>query len=492
VQAPAAIGMTTGADHRIVFINPPYLLLLGRPNEDVLGKPFSEVVPEVTEQGIFRLLDDVYRTGDPYIGREMKLRLNRSATGQPSLGYFNFVLQPARDVNGEVEGILIHVQEVTDQVTARHEVERRERLLEVAQSAANAGSFEWNIETGEFLWTENYYEVHAVPRSITPSYENWKKLLHPDDVEKAEARIQETMAAGREILESEYRIKTPDGSPRWILTHGRFFYDDAGKPLRLVGISIDVTQRKRSEDAMRRSEKLAATGRLAASIAHEINNPLEAVTNLLFLISSSDGLNDSSQAYLEMAQRELSRVGEIATQTLRFYRQSTGARQTRVAELMDSVLGVYQGRLQSANVKVVREYGEVRDLNCMAGEIRQVLANLVGNALDAMGPGGKLRLRIRESQNWQHPEEKGVRITVADTGSGIAPQVRSHMFEPFVTTKESTGTGLGLWVSSEIVNKHSGRIRVHSSTHHGRSGSVFTLFLPHDVKIQSIPSALSA
>ena len=479
VQAPAAIGMTMGPDHRVVFINPPYLRLLGREgHKDVIGKPFREIVPEVAEQGLFDLFDDVYRTGRIYIEHERKARLDRTGTGQPETGYFNFVLQPARNLQGEVEGILVHTTEVTDQVLARQEVERRERLLQVAQRAAKAGSFEWNLETGDLFWTEDYYHIHAAPLSIKPSYEEWAKIVYPDDLPQAEARVQKTIAERREMLENEYRIIAPDGSIRWIATHGRFFYDKYGKPIRLVGISLDITDRKKAEDALRRTEKLAATGRLAASIAHEINNPLEAVTNLLFLVSSYE-MSTEAREYLHAAEKELARVGDIATQTLRFYRQSYAAVNTRVSELMDSVLNVYQSRLQAANVNIVRDYDDVNDLKCMSGEIRQVLANLVGNALDAMDKGGTLHLRIRESRDWRNRCAPGIRLTVADNGSGIPPDVLPRIFEPFVTTKEATGTGLGLWVSSEIVAKHSGYMQVRSRTGKGKSGTVFKVFLPY-------------
>lgn len=481
VQAPAAIGMTIGPDHRIAFMNPPYLKLLGRdPGKDYSGKPFRDIVPEVIEQGVFELFDEVYRTGKPHSERERMVRLNRGATGQSLHGYFNFVLQPAKNVNGEVEGILIHAIEVTEQVLARQEVERRERLLQVAQRAANAGTFEWNVDLNESYWSDDFYEVHGISRDTRPGYEAWKTLLLPEDLEQFEDDLREAVRKRETLIVSEYRTIGQNGSQRWIANHGRLFYNEAGRLIRMVGISMDVTQRKKSENALRQTEKLAATGRLAASIAHEINNPLEAVTNLLFLISSSD-LTDQARYYLELAEKELARVGDIATQTLRFYRQSYAPMGARMPELMDSVLKVYHGRLQAANIDVSKDYHPVQDLKCMPGEIRQVLANLVGNALDAIGRGGKLWLRIKESRDWRNSLEPGIRISVADNGSGIPSEMLPRIFEPFVTTKEATGTGLGLWVSSEIVNKHSGYINVRSRTGDD-SCTVFTVFLPYSAK----------
>jgi len=250
-------------------------------------------------------------------------------------------------------------------------------------------------------------------------------------------------------------------------------------------ILVETTERRRSEEALRRTEKLAAAGRLAASIAHEINNPLEAVTNLLYLIRQGT-LDEESAEYAQLAQHEVARVSEIAQQTLRFYRQSTLPVSANVCELLDSVLTLHQGRMATLQIEVVRLYsGEVK-LFCFAGELRQIFANFVGNALDAMTPGGgRLLLRIRPARSLTHPETMGVRITVADTGSGMTPAVQSRIFEPFFTTKEATGTGLGLWVTAEIIRKHLGVVKVRSWVA-GKSksghGTVFTVFFPSNLE----------
>lgn len=249
----------------------------------------------------------------------------------------------------------------------------------------------------------------------------------------------------------------------------------------LVGaVFTDATDRKLSEGVLRRTEKLAATGRLAASIAHEINNPLEAVTNLLYLLRQQP-LDDEALNYADMAQREVARVSQITQQTLRFYRQSSKPALTSPAELLDSVLGLYQGRLSSARVDVVRNYRDRVELLAFSGEMRQMFANLIGNALDAMPKGGRLTLSVRVSRRWDRPEVRGVRIMVADTGSGMTRSIRKRIFDAFFTTKETTGTGLGLWISSEIIDKHQGTVRVRSyaeTAASARSGTVFMLFFP--------------
>jgi PAS domain S-box-containing protein len=253
--------------------------------------------------------------------------------------------------------------------------------------------------------------------------------------------------------------------------------------VRWVGVIVlDASDRKRSEEALRRTEKLAATGRLAASIAHEINNPLEAITNLLFLLRNFCQLDETALKYVAMAEHEAQRVAEITQQTLRFYRQPTLPTRANMRDVLDSVLSLYNGRLNTLNIRVDRDYDAALDLFCFAGELRQVFANLVGNALDATSSGGRLRIRARLSRNWKDPVQTGVRFTVADTGTGMEPEVRERAFEAFFTTKEVTGTGLGLWVSHEIVVKHRGLVHLRSRTALGgqTAGTVFQIFIPDD------------
>jgi len=253
--------------------------------------------------------------------------------------------------------------------------------------------------------------------------------------------------------------------------------------VRWAGVIVqDVSERKRSEEALRKTEKLAATGRLAASIAHEINHPLEAITNLLFLLRNFSGIQEPALNYVTMAEHEAKRIAEIAQQTLRFYRQSTLPLRTTMAELIDSVLNLYQGRLNTLEIQVERKYDPEMTLFCFAGEIRQVFANLVGNAVDATSSSGRLIVRARRSRNWQQPQVEGVRFTVADTGSGMDLEVRERIFEAFFTTKDVTGTGLGLWVSHEIILKHKGNVHVRSTPAGiGKpSGTVFHVFIPDD------------
>jgi PAS domain S-box-containing protein len=243
---------------------------------------------------------------------------------------------------------------------------------------------------------------------------------------------------------------------------------------QIAAFFVDLTEQKRGEETMRRTEKLAAAGRLAASIAHEINNPLEAITNCLYLMGTFE-MEPQARSYLDTAQSELNRVAHIATQTLRFYRQSTRPVKTRVHDILDSVAALYEARARGIGITVERRYAEVPTLTAFEGELRQVMANLVGNALDAMHAGGRLILKIASSRRWSGEGEPGIAITVADTGCGMDAATLARAFEPFFSTKGLTGTGLGLWVSQNILEKHRGSVRVRSRKDRG---TVFRIFLP--------------
>ena len=255
--------------------------------------------------------------------------------------------------------------------------------------------------------------------------------------------------------------------------------DESGKTRGVIIQAHDVTEQRRIERALIQNEKLAAVGKLASSIAHEINNPLESVTNLLYLARSPVSSNEERDDFLDTAERELRRVSLITSQTLHFHKQSSRPVSVMVPELVEGVLSIFQGRLVNSKIAVARRERALGPIKCFEGEVRQVMNNLVGNAIDAMPSAGRLLLRSREGTNWQSGK-KGVVITVADTGAGMPEIVQRKIFDPFFTTKGIGGTGLGLWVTKEIVGRHGGELNVRSSQVPGRNGTVFTFFLPFD------------
>jgi PAS domain S-box-containing protein len=220
-----------------------------------------------------------------------------------------------------------------------------------------------------------------------------------------------------------------------------------------IGFAI---HRYHTEEALHRSEKLAAAGRLAATVAHEINNPLEAVTNLLFLAKTEASI-DQVRSYLTHAERELARVSQISRQTLAFYRDNGMHTSVDLVEILDSAVAIYRSRLQERSIRVERQYGrDTLKIMGSAGELRQLFSNLIVNAIDASLAGGCIRVEGKVRQGM-------VEIEITDNGAGISPQHMAHIFEPFFTTKEHVGTGLGLWVAREVARKHSGSLELFSN-----------------------------
>ena len=277
--------------------------------------------------------------------------------------------------------------------------------------------------------------------------------------------------AMHEGISSDFQEYYPEPLDKWFEVHA--FPTGDG----IAAFFRDITDRLKTDAALRQTEKLAATGRLAASIAHEINNPLEAVTNLLYLLQMDETLGAESKGYVQEAESELRRVSEITTHMLRFYRQSTSPAAVDLGEVLESVLVLFQVRLARAGVTVEKRFETATRLQGLAGELRQVFANLVGNALDATREGGRLVLKLRDSR-CVRTGRAGIRVTVADTGSGMSAAVQKKVFEPFFTTKGNTGTGLGLWVSLELIQKHRGTVRLRSCEGEARHGTVFCLFFP--------------
>jgi len=354
--------------------------------------------------------------------------------------------------------------------------------LNLALEAGHAGVFDWIIPEDKITWSPQLEALYGVPTgTFEGGFEDWAKRVLPEDAAVAIAQFKRTMAAGENEIGYDFRATLPDGSQRWLHGQARFEYAADGTPLRMIGINVDIHERRQAELALLQTEKLAAVGRLAASIAHEINNPLESVTNLLYLAGRSSDVTEI-HGYLKTAEQELARVSVISAQTLRFYKQSTGPRSVTADELFESVVSVLQGRILKQGVRLHQRWRAQRPVRCLDGEIRQVLANLVTNAMDALPDrGGQIFLRSHEGRDGNG--RKGVYVVVADTGSGMPAEVQKRLFEAFFTTKGEAGNGLGMWVSKEIVDRHEATLRVRSSQSPQHSGTVFRLFLPFDLSV---------
>jgi PAS domain S-box-containing protein len=293
-----------------------------------------------------------------------------------------------------------------------------------------------------------------------------------------EPHLQRALAG--EAQQFEVSIAAAFGERQMLAQH----VPDVGPDGAVRGVVIqshDMTERKKTEHMLKTAEKLAAVGRLAASMAHEINNPLEAVTNLLYLARTSSDA-EGMRMFLAQAEVELRRVSDITNQTLRFHKQSTKPAPARPEALFASALAVYAGRLRNGDVVVEQRLRAVEPVVCFDGEIRQVLSNLLSNALDAMaGRKARLLLRACAGTDWQSGR-RGLKLTVGDTGVGMTRAVLKNIWEPFFTTKEVGGTGLGLWISRDIAERHGGTLHVRSRA---GVGTVFCLWLPSDAVVRS-------
>ncbi|HKD79003.1 MAG TPA: PAS domain-containing protein [Candidatus Angelobacter sp.] len=448
-------------DHNwnITYINDVAVQIVGRRHEEIIGKNHWEVVPESVGTVVEREYRRCVREGVPVqfdvSWKRLGIWLQVRAYPSP-------------------EGISILFNDVTE--AKRREGDLRSALdrLAMAHKAAGMGTWDWNIRTNELIWSEEISRIHCMPEGkFDATLQGWLRTIHPDDLARVQAQIQKALTEKGEYY-AEFRVLCPGSEVRWVSGQGRVITDSAGSPVRMVGIGMDITRRRAEEEALRRTEKLAATGRLAATIAHEINNPLEAVTNLMYLINRDDSIRGDSRHMLSQAEEQLSRINHIAKQTLGFYRERSTAESVDLVQIVEDLVSIFKPRLGGKHLQLLKEYDKVRPVQVFTGELRQVISNLITNAIEASSQHGKIIIRVREATG----DAPGVQIEVEDFGSGIKTNDQERIFEPFFTTKADIGTGLGLWVTRQIIEKHGGKLDFRTSTEEGRSGTCFSVFLP--------------
>ena len=347
----------------------------------------------------------------------------------------------------------------------------QESRFRLAHAAARMGAWSWDIVNQRMSWSEEFRELHGLGHTSASTEGEGPGLIYPEDRDRVLAEMQEAFDRGGEHISLEHRAVRGDGSSFWVHSRGRSERDGTGQATGVIGIALDITERRQAEEALRKTEKLAAAGRLAATVAHEINNPLESIVNLIFLSRNAEGLPENVAEYLKTADEELVRIAQIVRQTLGFYRESVGPRRCDVAAIAGETIEVYRARIAARSLECVTELTPGLSAFVVPGELKQVIANLISNAIDATEPGGQLRVSVQRTRGQ-------VEITVADTGSGIEIENLPHVFEPFFTTKSDIGTGLGLWVTKGIVEKQGGTILVASSTAAHDHGTAIKIALP--------------
>ena len=289
--------------------------------------------------------------------------------------------------------------------------------------------------------------------------------------------VDKVMASGRVVgLANHTVLQKKDGTFLPIEDSAAPIRDDRNQLVGVVLVFRDATYERKSQEVLRKTEKLAAAARLAATVAHEINNPLEAVGNLIYLAKSVPEVPADVVHHLTLAEHELDRVSHITRQTLGFYHESISPDKVQIPALVDSVLKLYSNKLRTKNIVVEREFDECPALQGWPGELKQLISNLISNAADAMGANGALKVKVQSAGS---SDSRRVELIVEDNGPGIASEHLDRIFEPFFTTKKDVGTGLGLWVAREITERHGGNIRVQSpAAAHGAGGTRFTVSLP--------------
>ncbi len=440
---------------------------LGQPAKTVWKEAWHLIEPE---------FNDILAGGLATYGKDVLMPVEKDGLLQDC--FWTYSRSPIYE-NGRIAGLLVVRLDTTETVKALRLSEDHLRMaLAVSQGV---GTWNWDVQNDRVYADANVALLFGVEpeKAITGvPLANFTRAIHPDDRERVEQAIDNAVKSGQNYA-LEYRLSHSDGAVRWVSARGRCLLDAYGAGVRFAGVILDITERKLTEAALRQSEKLAAVGRMASSIAHEINNPLESVTNLLYLARNSTELYEIYE-FLDIAEHELRRASAVTNQTLRFHRQSTQPTPMSCEDLIASALALYQGRLINSGIAVEKRKRAEVPILCFEGEIRQVLSNLIGNAIDAIhdaGSGGRLLLRSREATDWK-TGRKGLVLTVADTGPGMSAETIKRIFEPFFTTKGIGGNGLGLWISQEIVERHEGVLACRSRQSKAHHGTVFALFLP--------------
>ncbi|HKV93482.1 MAG TPA: PAS domain S-box protein [Candidatus Angelobacter sp.] len=484
----------------------------GLTRDDVIGKPFWETfwwnVTPMTQEQLRRAIHRATQ-GNP-VRYDVEVWAKK---GSKETTIIDFTLVPVKDESGSVVFLLSEGRDITEKKAQEREAVRELTQPEKTKAQSLADISEYRqplksrlkpLEQAERLLAaivESSDDAIA-SKDLNGVVTSWNKsaerllgysaeemigkpimLIIPPELYPDETMILSKIRRGERIEHFETVRVTKSGERIEVSLTISPVRDKNGTIIGAAKIIRDITENKKIERALRTTEKLAAAGRLAATVAHEINNPLEAVTNLIYLAKRDLSDRKKVEDYLQLAGRELDRVSHIARQTLGFYRENSQPAAVNINQILNDLLLLYETRLQARKIKAVKQYGKSVEVTVLAGEIRQAFSNLITNAIDAMAGGGTLLVRVTESHAWSNSCQPGVRITILDTGSGIKPQDKRSLFQPFFTTKADVGTGLGLWITRNIIVKHHGQIRVKSRSGPKVHGTAFSIFLPLQTEI---------
>lgn len=451
---------------RVLSWNPAADQVYGYTAQEMLGRDVHCILPGAKRAELDELITKL-RRNEKVASFETK-RVRKDGT---TFDVF-LTVSPVRDCRGNFLGMSVIARDISERKAAEEQLRRKQLELEDFFENAVVG-LHWVGGDGTILWANKAememlgYEPHEyIGHHIAEFHANQEKI---ED-------ILCRLTRNEKLHGYETQLRCKDGSLRDVLIHSSVFFEGE-RFVHTRCFTMDITERRRTEEALKRTEKLAATGRFAATIAHEINNPLEAVTNLLYLAQTTPSL-DQAKEFLTVAERELGRVSTIAKQTLGFFRDGAKPHAVNLREVVRSVLHMLKQKLAAKELQVVAEIEANAVIFAMEGELRQVVANLIVNAVEASEKGGRIRIRLAS-------DARRVRLSIADEGEGISAESRKRLFEPFFTTKGAEGTGLGLWVSKQIVEKHGGTVRLRSRNSAPRQGTTFMVTLPFETQCES-------
>ena len=438
--------------------------IFGYRADEIVGRSITLLIPPELQDDELMILSKI-RAGER-IEHFQTVRVRKDGTRID----VSLTVSPIKDEQGRIVGAAKIARDITQQKKIDEAAQRLAAIVESSDDAIvsknlNGIITSWN-QGAERIFGYTADEIIGQP--IT--------RIIPPELQEEELHIIASIKAGKRIDHFQTERLKKNGERVNISLTISPVRDRDGKIIGAAKIARDITQHKKLEAALHTSEKLASVGRLAATVAHEINNPLEAVTNYIYLAKQQPELSEKVRRYLESADRELSRVSHIAQQTLGFYRDNSRPVPLVIAEVIDDVLAIYERKFVYKDVLVRREIEPGLSACTLQGELKQILSNLVSNAIDASGDSGKIIVRARASHDYRS-RRPGIRITVADNGVGISPADRDKIFTPFFSTKKEVGTGLGLWITKDLLEKKDGSIHFRSRQS-APSGTVMSLFLP--------------
>ena len=467
-----------GGDLRIRRVTPQAEKLLGLIPTDV-GRVITSIRPNIDVPNLEQMIAEVIKTVTVQ-GREVRDREGH---------WYSLRILPYK-TESMTEGAVLTLVDINvlknnlEEIRLSHDqLVRERRKLEEVLRQMPCGVMIAEAPSGRLILTNKQVEEilrHRFPHAANiEEYAQGKAFhLNKQPFKPEEWPLARSLTRGEVVTDEEIEYVRGDGTPVFLSVSSAPILDREGRITAAVITFFDLTHRKGTEQVLRSTEKLAATGRLAASFCHEINNPLQTLSGVLYLLGQSTGLGEAERQHLATAHAELERVAHLTTSMLGFYRPSPSPVDLKICEILDSVLNFYGPAIRSGKIIVEKRYDSEDVIHGFPSEITQVFSNLVGNALGALTPEGTLELHVIASRDWGNPARRGVRVFIADNGPGISAENRRRIFEPFFTTKGENGTGLGLWVASGIVDKYGGWLRVRSSTQPGRSGTCFAVFFP--------------